>query len=307
MKYSGSGWNLAVTSDAPGGGTDSASLAVSGGVISSASLTLTNMTFLKTVTINTATISYAASQPNQACNTVTGTEIWCGSWQISFPKATSVSGVSGSLAFQAGQFASGAVSVSGNVALLDGVFLTQLGATLTINPAPTTVAGSATISFGPQVAGVSALSLQGTLTRAFPTAKSGGFYDLQGNLTALAGSSHALLLGSGEVKVEDTGKATVSLTLGGGPGGLSVTVGSATASIAGMLTGTFTSSTFSLTGTTMITVPVLGTFSGSLKADNNGIASCAKVPGGKQVGFEYFWSNGATQVFDTKGCTEAGF
>jgi hypothetical protein len=49
------------------------------------------------------------------------------------------------------------------------------------------------------------------------------------------------------------------------------------------------------------------TLSGTLKADNKGVASCAKTSGGFQVGFEYYWKTGAIDVFDSKGCTEHGF
>lgn len=105
----------------------------------------------------------------------------------------------------------------------------------------------------------------------------------------------------------DSGATTADLVLGGGAQGLTVSVGSATATIAGEVKGTFTSSTFSLSGTTMITVPVLGTLSGSLKADNTGVASCAKTSGGTEVGFEYYWTTGAIDVFDSKGCSEHGF
>jgi hypothetical protein len=308
MTYGGGKWSLAVTSTLPGGGTANASLAVANGVISSASLTLTKFALGNTVTIATATVSYAASQPNAQCNTVTGTEIWCGSWDISFPGVQgAVSGVSGALAFQNGSFASGSVTVKGSVPLIDGVFLTELGGSLTVNPPPTTVSGTATITFGPQISGVSALSATGTLTRTFPSGGTGGSYNASATVTALPGSSHSLVLGTVTATVPDSGVATADLTLGGGSQGLTVTVGSATATIVGEVKGTFTSSTFSLTGTTMITVPVLGTLSGTLKADNKGVASCAKTSGGTEVGFEYYWNTGAIDVFDSKGCTEHGF
>ncbi|MGH9047059.1 MAG: hypothetical protein ACRDVW_07070 [Acidimicrobiales bacterium] len=136
------------------------------------------------------------------------------------------------------------MTVNGNVDLLDGVFLTQLGASLTVNPPPTTISGSATVSFGPQVSGTSVLSLAGTLTRVFKSGTAAGSYAVDGAVAALAGSSHSL---------------------------------------------------------------VLGTLSGNLKADNTGIASCAKTSGGTQVGFKYYWSTGAIDVFDSKGCSEQGF
>jgi hypothetical protein len=263
---------------------------------------------MKTITINSASISYSASQPNSQCNTVVGTEIWCGSWDISLPQAsTVVSGITGSLVFVDGSFASGSVGVDGSVPLADGVFLTHLGAMLQLNPQPSKVSGDATITFGPQISKTSVLSMTGMLTRTFPTSGTGGSYSATGSVTALAGSSSALVLGSASVTVPDSGATKVSLTLGSSAQtGLSVTVGSATATITGVVNGTFTGSTFLLTGNTMITVPLLGTLSGSLKADNTGVAACAMTSGGSQVGFEYYW-NGTLDVFDSSGCTEHGF
>jgi hypothetical protein len=308
MTYASGNWSLAVTSTLPGGGSDSAILNVANGIISSASLSLSDVSMLKTVTINSALISYSATAPNTSCNTVTGTEIWCGSWDIAFPETTGVvSGITGSLAFADGSYASGSVGVSGSVPLLDGVFLTQLGAMLQLNPQPAVLSGTATISFGPVISNTSALSLTGTLTRTFPTSGTGGSYLATGTVTALAGSSNALVLGSASVTVPDSGATTVNLTLGGSAtAGLSVSVGSATATITGVVNGTFTDSTFLLTGSTSITVPLLGTLSGSLKADNTGVAACAMTSGGSQVGFEYYW-NGTLDVFDSTGCSEHGF
>jgi hypothetical protein len=45
------------------------------------------------------------------------------------------------------------------------------------------------------------------------------------------------------------------------------------------------------------------TLSGTLKADNEGVASCAKA----SSDFQYYWKIGAIDVFDSKGCTEHGF
>jgi hypothetical protein len=306
LAYDGTNWNLDVTSTLSGGGTATASLKVANGIISSASVTLTDFSLLGKITISSAALSYSAAAPNSQCPTVTGAEIWCGSWAVSLPNATVVSGLGGTLAFANGAFASGSVTVNGNVALLDGVFLTQLGASLTVNPPPTTISGSATVSFGPQVSGTSVLSLAGTLTRVFKSGTSAGSYAVDGTVTALAGSSHSLVLGSANVTVSDSGTSTFTLTLGGSSG-LSVSAGGATATITGVVKGTFTGSTFTITGSTSITVPVLGTLSGNLKADNTGIASCAKTSNGTQVGFEYYWSTGAIDVFDSKGCSERGF
>jgi hypothetical protein len=282
-----------------------AALSVSNGVINSASLTLTKFALANTVTIASATVSYSQTAPNSACSTVTGSEIWCGSWDIQLPQATSLNGISGTLAFANDTFKSGSVDVTGSVPLLDGVFLTELGGSLSLGPP--VVSGNATLSFGPQISNTSVLSVSGSLTRTFAFGNSTGSYAAKGTVTALAGSSHALTLGSITVKVPDSGATSITVTLGGGPSGLTVTAGSATATVTGQLNGTFTSSTFSLSGTTSITVPVFGTLSGNLLADNHGIAACAKVSAGKQVGFEYVFQTGTLQVLDSSDCSEKGF
>ena len=307
MKYASGAWSLAVAAKVPGGGGGSAQLTSSGGVISSATLVLTDVSFLGKVTVKNATVSYASQSPNSACNTQVGTEIWCGSWQVVLPQATTVTGVSGSLAFVDGAFAAGNVDVTGNVPLFDGVFLTELGGLVQINPPPTTVAGHAVFTFGPTVNGASLLSLDGTLTREFPNSGTGGKYSADGELTALPGSGHDLVLASGNVTVPDSGATTVALTIGPKNGtGISFTVAGKSVAVTGDLNGTFTATTFTLTGHAQITVPVFGVLSGSIKANNDGMAACATTPVGK-AGFEYVWLTGAVQVFDDTGCSERGF
>lgn len=305
LEYNGTSWSLAVTSTLSGGASTAATLSVSNGVINAASLTLTKFALASTVTIASATVSYSQTAPNAACNTVKGTEIWCGSWDIKLPEATSLNGISGTLAFANDTFQSGSVDVTGSVPLLDGVFLTELGGSLSLSP--TVVSGNATLSFGPQISKTSVLSVSGSLTRTFPSGTTTGSYAATGTVTALKGSSNPLTLGSVALTVPDTGATTVSVTLGGGPSGLTVTVGGATATVTGQLNGTFTGNTFSLSGTTSITVPVFGTVSGNLLADNYGIAACAKVTSGAEVGFDYVFQTDSLQVLDTSGCTEKGF
>jgi hypothetical protein len=101
-------------------------------------LTVNNIPFSykgKTVlTVDTATVSYSEKAPEPACGDVTGTEVWCGSWQVELPQATIVTGVSSSGAFADGSFAFAKVTVTGNVPLLYGVVLTQLTGSVTLNP-----------------------------------------------------------------------------------------------------------------------------------------------------------------------------
>ncbi len=203
MSYSSGNWSLAVAASASGSG-GSAGLTVTNGVITQANLSVTNLSFLGKFTVANASISYSASQPNPACNTVNGSEIWCGSWQVDLPQATTISGVSGSLAFQNGQFASGSIDVTGNVPLLDGVFLTSLGGSLTLNPPPTTISGHATVTFGPTVDGTTLLSLSSTLTRKFPSGATSGTYDASGSLERAEPSTrHCRHHGAGRHRGDD--------------------------------------------------------------------------------------------------------
>jgi Calx-beta domain len=304
LTYNGSKWSLSVASTLSGGASASASLTVSGGVISKASITLTKFALTPAVEIASASLSYAQKAPNAACTTVTGTEIWCGAWQIQLPQAKVVTGIGGTLAFADGQFQGASVDVTGSVPLLDGVFLTHLGARLHFNP--TVVGGGAAISLGPRISGVSALSVAATLTRTFPSSGTGGKYEVSGTVTALKGSTHSLPLGSATITVPTSGATTITLTLGGKTG-LTVSAFGATAKITGTVKGSFTSTTFRLSGTATITVPLFHTVKGGLKADNDGVAACGKDSSGSEVGFEYTWSTGSLKILDTKGCSEKGF
>ncbi len=302
MSFAGGTWTLSVAAAAAGSG-GSAGLTVTNGVVTQATLTVTNLSFLGKFTIATATISYSAAAPNPTCTTVTGTEIWCGTWQVDLPQTTTINGVSGSLAFQDGQFASASIDVTGNVPLLDGVFLTSLGGTLTLNPAPTTISGHATLTFGPTVNGSTLLSLAAELTRKFPSGTTSGTYDASGTLSALS-----QVLGTATITVPDgTGATTFGLSLGPSPAtGLSYSALGVTAQVTGSLKGTFNSGTFTLSGSVNVAVNGGAPIAGNMKADNKGMAACASSALG-EVGFEYIWSTGAVSTFGSNGCSERGF
>lgn len=302
MTYAAGKWGLSVTGTAGGSG-GSASLNVSQGIITSASLGLTNVSFLGKLTIASATISYSSTAPNTACSGVGGTEIWCGSWNVQLPQAGSVvTGVAGSLAFQDGAFASATISVNGNLALADGVFLTHLGADFTVNPPPTMIAGDATLSFGPTVNSTTLLSLNAKLTRTFPNGTATGSYSATGTLTALN-----QVLGTATVTVPDSGTSTFNLSLGPAAAtGLTFSKLGVTVQVTGALSGTFNAGTFTLAGKTQVVVNGGTPVAGTMKADNMGMAACASTSLG-QVGFEYIWATGAVSTFGQSGCSERGF
>ena len=304
MSYASGSWDLAVTTTLAGGGGGSAALTVSGGIITAASLTLTNVTFEGKFTVASATVSYSAAAPNPACSTVPGPEIWCGNWQVQLPQATTITGVSGALAFADGSFASGSIDVSGDVPLIDGVFLTSLGGTLTVSPPPTTITGTAGIAFGPTVNNTTLLSAAGTLTRTLPGTDTSGSYALS-NVTL---SALGQILGTANVTVPGNGaKTSIDLSLGSSPTtGLTKSALGVTVQVTGQLTGSFTAGSFSIRGATQVTVNGTLLAGGSMKADNNGMAACAATSTG-EAGFEYVWSTSTLSVFGTTGCSERNF
>ena len=259
------------------------------GVISDARLTVTKVSFLGKFTVASATVSYAAQAPNDACAKVAGDSIWCGDWKVQLPSASTVDGVSGTLAVAGGSFVSGSVEVEGNLPLLDGIVLTHLGGGVT--PPPTEIYGDAALRFGPRIKGTALLAFTGKLTRQLPGSDTSGAYDLDGALTALS-----VLRGTVKVAVPGDGAATtISLT---------ATASVLSASATGTLTGSFTSDSLTLTGTVEITV--LGhKVSGTMKADGKGIAACGTYEG-HQAGFEYDWATGLA-FRNLSGCSEAGF
>ncbi len=291
LSYAGGTWKITIT--AKDGGGASGSMTATGGVISAADLTVTKVSFLGKFTVDSARVSYAAQAPNAACDTVTGADIWCGSWQVLLPSASVVSGVSGTLAVANGQFASGSVDITGNVPLLDGINLTKLAGRVTVNPPPTTISGKVGLRFGPKIKGTSLLDLTGQLTRQLPGGDTSGFYMFTGDLSALG-----VLTGSVTVTVPGDGAATtIALTATAAVRGASAT---------GDLRGSFSSDGFALTGHVAITV--LGhKVNGSLAADDKGVAACGSYKGHQSEAFEYDWATRSVAFLGTSGCSEAGF
>jgi hypothetical protein len=289
LSYDSGAWRLTAT--APGGGGADGMLSMTGGTVSTASLTITKVSFLGRFLVDSASVGYARQAPNAACKTVPGSEIWCGAWQVVLPSAKVVTGVRGELAVADGAFASGSITVKGNVPLLDGLYLTQLGGSVTISPPPVTIAGTAAVRFGPKIKGTSLLAFEGTLTRKLPGSGTSGGYAMAGTVSAfgkLTGKAHVTVPGDGAA-------TTITLTA-------DATVGKASAT--GTLTGSFTAGTLVLSGA--VSIHVLGhTVAGSLKADALGMAACGSYKG-KQAGFEYLWS-GRVTFLGTAGCSAKGF
>jgi hypothetical protein len=290
LSYGGDTWDITATA-ADGGGA-SGSMTATDGVISDASLTVTKLSFLGKFTVDTASVSYAAQAPNSHCADVEGDSIWCGDWRVDLPSASTIDGVSGTLATADGSFASGSIRVDGTVPLLDGIVLTKLGGKVTINPPPTKISGTVGLRFGPKIRGISLIDLTGTLTRQLPGDGTSGSYDFDGSLSALK-----VLHGTAKVTVPGDGSATTfDLTANASLTGVSAV---------GDLTGSFTSDSLTLAGN--VEIKVLGhKVSGTMEADSKGMAACGKYQG-HQAGFEYDWATESVAFLGTKGCSEAGF
>jgi hypothetical protein len=193
--------------------------------------------------------------------------------------------------------------VSGSVPLIDGVFLTSLSGALTVNPPPTTITGMAGIAFGPTVNNTTLLSATGTLTRKLPGSSTSGSYTATGTLSALS-----QLLGTATVTVPGDGaKTSIALSLGASAStGLTFSKLGVTVQVTGALAGSFSTTTFSITGSTQVTVNGSPLAGGSMKVNSHGMAACATTSQGK-AGFEYIWSTAHLSVFGTKGCSERSF
>lgn len=289
LNYAPGSWDLSIAT--PGGGGGSASLTVTGGEVTGASLTLTKLSFLGKFGVDRAAISYAATAPNPGCPKVTGVQIWCGDWQIQLPQASVVKGVSGALAISGGEFASGSVVVAGNVPLIDGIVLTKLGGSVTVNPPPTTISGTAAFTFGPTIKGKPLASFDGKLTRTLPAGDTSGSYTAHGDLNILS-----KLRGTIDITVPGN-RDPVTIDL-------AAKIALAGAAANGDLTGTFTASKFTLTGDVNIRIGT-ARLSGKLVANNHGMAACGSYHG-HQAGFEYVWDTGIRFLGD-RDCRETGF
>jgi hypothetical protein len=285
-------WTIAITS--ADGQTTSGSMTVTGGVITAASLSVPRVSFLGKFTIASAEVSYDQQAPNPACKGVLGDEIWCGSWHVQLPSAL-VSDVSGTLATADGEFASGSLTATGDVPILDGIVLTSLGGGVTINPPPTKIFGTVGLQFGPKFKGTALMTFDGKLTRTLP-----------GN-----GTSGSYVLDHGDLNVLNdvlTGSATITV-----PGDSSPTTFklSATAAVlgvkaAGELDGSFTATGFTLTGDVTIHLPGVSTpISGKLAADDKGMAACGSY-NGHEAGFMYDWAT-RSGTYSKTACSELGF
>jgi len=161
----------------------------------------------------------------------------------------------------------------------DGVFLQSIGADIILSPA--SITGTASITAGPMIDGVSAIGVGGSLSDVFGNP---GEFREQGTVTLLQGTGFSQAI-NGELDYYTDGHITVSGTAGISLAGIAL----AKVSVSGWVDGT---SAFSFTGTGSVGFAGLG-LSGAAVISNVGIAACGDLLG-YTAGFGYLWGGSVT-------------
>ena len=174
----------------------------------------------------------------------------------------------------------------------DGVFLQAIGANIVVAPPPPSITGTATITAGPKIKGVSAVSVDGSLSYIFSDPAD---FQMTGTLVLLNGTSFSQNLVSGELDYFSDGHITITghaaIALGN--------VASLTSDLSGWISGT---SAFSLSGQSTIAIGgwhIVGT--GVISTA--GIAACGQPfgPKGPSVGFGYLWGGSVNLMSSSCG------
>jgi hypothetical protein len=280
-------WDLALRPTLPGGGSVEVALSASHGALGGASFALRDVNFADLLTIKHVALSYAASP---------GSETYGGAAGIVLPGPAHTT-VAGALMFTNGTYTDGSLSVSNlSVPLGYGVHLQSLSARLL--GTPWTISGSAGLSAGPAVHGISLVGLEGSLSYAFPTASSPvGVYRMGGQVT-VGGQA----LGTGHIVVSGEPAAAFRASLGGGEGREGLHYGSLIrlhGSVAGSLSPTY----FSATGEARFTILFI-TVEGHVAVNSRGIAACGMHHGASD-GFTWLW--GGSPQARIGDCTTTGF
>ena len=215
---------------------------------------------------------------------------WTGSATIGLPTPGSTE-VSVTIAITAGHVSQFSANVDNIDKPLgpDGVFLKSLGADFVFAPPPPTITGTASITAGPQIDGVSALAVDGSLGYVFA---SPGDFKLSGNVKLLDGTSFSQTLSSGSLDYFTDGHITAN-------GNASVSLGpvSLHAEVAGWV---YQTKAFSLSGTGYLKIGLWRLNEGTGIMSSAGIAACGQPFGrlGPSVGFGYKWG-GSVSVMDS--------
>jgi hypothetical protein len=279
-------WELALRPTLPGGGSIEVALSASGGALGGASFALRDVSFADLLTIRQVAFAYAASP---------GSETYDGAAAVVLPGPAHTT-VAGALTFTNGAYTDGSLSVSHLSASLGyGIHLQSLAARLL--GTPWTISGSAGLSAGPAVHGISLVGLEGSLAYTFPTSHSPGVYRMGGQVT-VGGQA----LGTGHIVVSGEPAAAFRISLGAGDGREGLHDGSLVrlhGSVAGTLSHTF----FSATGEARFTVLFI-TVEGHVAVNTRGIAACG-MHQGVSDGFTWLWGDSPQPRIGD--CTTSGF
>lgn len=157
----------------------------------------------------------------------------------------------------------------------DGVFLQSIGADIVLAP-PQSITGTASITAGPEIDNVAAISASGSMGYVFGNL---GDFREQGTVTLLPGTAFSQAI-NGELDYYTDGHITVS-----GNAGISIAgIALVKVAVSGWVDGT---SAFSFTGTGTVGFAGLG-LSGNAVISNVGIAACGDLFG-YTAGFGYLW------------------
>jgi cytoskeletal protein CcmA (bactofilin family) len=301
MTYTSGAWSLAATAATTGGGTLGASLAVNAnGAVTGASLKLSggNVSLFGKLTLTSLLLDYSTPGNVPTYKGAIGVQLP--------PPATVVSGVSGSLTMANGKYVAASLEVTGNVPLADGLFLSQLGASVKA-ATPTTgtdVCGSVGITGGPTIGGNALIGVKGAIDYTYPLTTGSGFYRIAGELTVPDFVIDGGVLGNLYMTVNPgAGKASFLVALGPGsaaghcpvqPGpspSPGITLGKGI-KITGTLSGDVSATNFIVTGAATFSYPALftGTVSGNVAIDSTDITACGFKSGSTgSWGFTLLW------------------
>ena len=268
---------LGIAGEAKGSASVSASLAVVDGEVTGAKLEFKNISLLGKVSLDLLTLNYSLKD---------GHALFQGAAAVQLP-GTLVSKVEGAFTMTDGLFTFGSLKLSGNVPLYGGIFLTAIGAEVTLAPVEK-IKGTVDLSAGPETKEGPVLGLKdGSISYEFqsPTHPL-GVYSFGGYLYALK-----LELGSASMVADESG-ITLSMSLGHDGNGLHV---GDLLSLSGTVTGHITAGHFSVRGTVkfeFVYKKIDFTVSGTGAVSDRGIVACANVPSLSkkgESGISYEW------------------
>ncbi len=312
LTYGSAAWHLASTPAAGGAGKVSATFPTGPGGITGATITqdANPIALFGQLPLSGGAFSFSV---------VAGSPVYKGPLTVALPGATTAT--AGTLTSTNDGQAVVQVASTSTTALFAGVALTSLSAAV---KAPTATAGTngcgqSAMSVGPTIGAAQIATLAGGLSFAYPkTGTAAVPYQMIGKLAIPARTTAAGVLGIASLAlVQGQATGTVKLALGAttikascplaalpAAGTLTLAKG---ITVSGTLTGTEGTSTFFLKGNGTFAYPpssvLPASASGTITANETGMAACATVAGHSgKYGFSMTWA-GVFTTYDTGNCT----